>query len=76
MEVVPVATPRTPRSREPGPSKGRSRPYDDDFASYLGARQPALLRTAYLLTGSQHGAEDLVQEPFAKAYAAFGVFPQ
>lgn len=71
MEVVPVATPRTPRSHEPGKASRRSRPYDDDFASYLEARQPALLRTAYLLTGSQHGAEDLVQETMAKLYLSW-----
>ncbi len=57
-----------------GPGKDgqrKSRAYDADFASYLEARQPTLLRTAYLLTGSQHGAEDLVQETMAKLYLSW-----
>ncbi|WP_432477424.1 SigE family RNA polymerase sigma factor [Nocardioides sp. GXQ0305] len=44
---------------------------DHDFASYMHARQPGLLRTAYLLTGDQHTAEDLVQVAFAKLYLAW-----
>lgn len=31
------------------------------FDEFVAARRPALLRTAYLLTGSHHDAEDLVQ---------------
>lgn len=44
---------------------------DADFTAYLQARQAALLRTAYLLTGDQHQAEDLVQTAFAKLYLAW-----
>ncbi|MGC4112692.1 MAG: SigE family RNA polymerase sigma factor [Nocardioides sp.] len=44
---------------------------DADFASYLAARQPSLLRTAYLLTGNRHDAEDLVQTAFAKLYLSW-----
>ena len=44
---------------------------DSDFTAYLLARQGALLRTAYLLTGDQHQAEDLVQTAFAKLYLAW-----
>jgi RNA polymerase sigma-70 factor (sigma-E family) len=44
---------------------------DADFASYLAARQSSLLRTAYLLTGSRHDAEDLVQNAFAKLYLSW-----
>jgi RNA polymerase sigma-70 factor (sigma-E family) len=33
----------------------------EDFEEFVAARRPALLRTAYLLTGSSHDAEDLVQ---------------
>jgi RNA polymerase sigma-70 factor (sigma-E family) len=44
---------------------------DADFAAYLAARQPSLLRTAYLLTGNRHDAEDLVQTAFAKLYLAW-----
>lgn len=41
---------------------------DTDFAQYVAARQSGLLRTAYLLTGDQHSAEDLVQTALAKLY--------
>jgi RNA polymerase sigma-70 factor (sigma-E family) len=44
---------------------------DNDFAAYLAARQPSLLRTAYLLTGNRHDAEDLVQTAFAKLYLSW-----
>jgi RNA polymerase sigma-70 factor (sigma-E family) len=32
-----------------------------DFEEFVAARRPALLRSAYLLTGNHHDAEDLVQ---------------
>lgn len=41
---------------------------DDDFSAYLAARQPALLRTAYLLTGNRTDAEDLLQTSLANLY--------
>jgi len=44
---------------------------DQDFAAYMSARQPALLRTAYLLTGDSHTAEDVVQTALAKLYLAW-----
>jgi RNA polymerase sigma-70 factor (sigma-E family) len=44
---------------------------DAEFSSYMNARQPSLLRTAYLLTGDRHTAEDLVQTAFAKLYLAW-----
>src|SRR3954465_15045324 len=44
---------------------------DADFAAYLAARQASLLRTAYLLTGNRHDAEDLVQTAFAKLYLSW-----
>jgi len=37
------------------------------FSEYVAARGPALLRTAYLLTGDHHAAEDLVQSVLARA---------
>ena len=44
---------------------------DTDFSSYMHARQASLLRTAYLLTGDRHTAEDLVQTAFAKLYLSW-----
>lgn len=44
---------------------------DADFAAYMQARQASLLRTAYLLTGDRHTAEDLTQTAFAKLYLAW-----
>jgi RNA polymerase sigma-70 factor (sigma-E family) len=37
-----------------------------EFREYVAARQGALLRTAYLLTGHREDAEDLLQTAFAK----------
>jgi RNA polymerase sigma-70 factor (sigma-E family) len=48
-----------------------SRERDAEFAAYMTARQPSLLRTAYLLTGDRHTAEDLVQTAFAKLYLSW-----
>ena len=43
----------------------------EDFRSYVVARSPALLRTAYLLTGDRADAEDLLQTALAKTYLAW-----
>jgi RNA polymerase sigma-70 factor (sigma-E family) len=42
----------------------------DEFSEFVGIRTPALLRTAYLLTGDQHLAEDLVQDALARTHRA------
>jgi RNA polymerase sigma-70 factor (sigma-E family) len=39
-----------------------------DFRSFTTDRWPKLLKTAYLLTGHHHDAEDLVQAALARAY--------
>ncbi|MGE3379007.1 MAG: SigE family RNA polymerase sigma factor [Nocardioides sp.] len=44
---------------------------DGEFSAYMAARQGALLRTAYLLTGDLASAEDLVQTAFAKLYLSW-----
>ena len=44
---------------------------DEEFTDYLLARQPSLLRTAYLLTGDRHTAEDVLQTALAKLYLAW-----
>ncbi|HET7736517.1 MAG TPA: SigE family RNA polymerase sigma factor [Nocardioidaceae bacterium] len=38
----------------------------DDFEEFVATRRDALLRTAYLLTGNHHDAEDLVQSALIK----------
>jgi RNA polymerase sigma-70 factor (sigma-E family) len=38
----------------------------EDFEEFVAARMSALLRTAYLLTGNHHDAEDLVQTALVK----------
>jgi RNA polymerase sigma-70 factor (sigma-E family) len=45
---------------------------DEDFRGFVAARSPALLRTAYLLTGDRGLAEDLLQSALAKAYRHWG----
>ena len=39
-----------------------------EFDAFVVARSPGLLRTAFLLTGDRHGAEDLLQTALAKAW--------
>ena len=51
---------------EDAPDRARA-----DFESWMVARQGRLLRTAYLLTGDVHAAEDLVQTALAKLYLAW-----
>ena len=45
---------------------------DADFAAYLAARQASLLRTAYLLTGNRHDAEDLDADGVRQALPVVG----
>ena len=44
---------------------------DSDFSTYAGARLGALRRSAYLLCGDWHKAEDLAQTTLVKLYAAW-----
>ena len=46
-------------------------PSPDSFDAYVAARYASLLRTAYLLTGHHHDAEDLVQTTLVKAVGAW-----
>ena len=49
----------------------RAESSDAEFAAWMAARQGALARTAYLLTGSQHAAEDLVQATLTRLYLSW-----
>ena len=42
-----------------------------EYDAFVRARTPALLRSAYLLTGDQHLAEDLVQTALARTHVAW-----
>lgn len=53
------------------PTTDRAAARDAEFTAYMHARQPSLLRTAYLLTGDRHTAEDLVQTALAKLYLSW-----
>jgi len=44
---------------------------DADFSDYVAARQHALLRTAFVLTGERASAEDLLQTALAKTYLSW-----
>jgi RNA polymerase sigma-70 factor (sigma-E family) len=43
-----------------------------DFAEFVAGRSAELLRLAYVLTGDQHAAEDLLQTALTKAAARWG----
>lgn len=46
---------------------------EEDFRAFVAARSPALLRTAYLLSGGDWGlAEDLLQVALTKTYLSWG----
>jgi RNA polymerase sigma-70 factor (sigma-E family) len=44
---------------------------DHEFVQYVAARRAKLYRTAYLICGDPHRAEDLVQIALAKAYVSW-----
>ncbi|AVH57562.1 MULTISPECIES: SigE family RNA polymerase sigma factor [Streptomyces] len=46
-----------------------------DFVAYASAAWPRLVRTAHMLTGDFHEAEDLVQTTLAKVYARWQRIP-
>ena len=56
---------------ETGHMASKARAKDEEFTAYLHARQPSLLRTAYLLTGDRNHAEDVLQTSLAKLYLAW-----
>lgn len=58
----------TSRETPSMPSAERPTDRETEFAAYMSARQASLLRTAYLISGDRHTAEDLVQTALAKLY--------
>ncbi|MCX4574676.1 SigE family RNA polymerase sigma factor [Streptomyces sp. NBC_01571] len=49
----------------------RKQARDEEFQGFVVGRWPRLLRTAFLLTGEQHAAEDLVQSTLEQIYVAW-----
>lgn len=49
---------------------------DSGFAGFVRANTPALLRTAYLLTGDSSSAEELVQDTFVRLYQKWDLVEQ
>jgi len=49
----------------------RQKPSDDGFDRFMAERWPHILRSAFLLTGDRHDAEDLAQATFERACAAW-----
>lgn len=45
---------------------------DEAFADFVRARSPELLRSAWLLVGDWHGAQDLVQTALEKSWPRWG----
>ncbi|HXH80636.1 SigE family RNA polymerase sigma factor [Nocardioides sp.] len=48
-----------------------TRSIDDSFVDFVAANRTRLFRTAYLLVGDAHRAEDIVQTALTKLYAAW-----
>ncbi|TWV45539.1 SigE family RNA polymerase sigma factor [Streptomyces misionensis] len=44
---------------------------DEEFGRFMAARWPRLLRTAFLLSGERHAAEDLAQSTLERVYTAW-----
>ena len=68
MQLVAETGAATAMDREQSAARAAR---DAEFEQYMTARQPSLLRTAYLLTGDRHSAEDLVQSSLAKLYLSW-----
>jgi RNA polymerase sigma-70 factor (sigma-E family) len=45
---------------------------DEEFTAFVAAAAPRLRRTAYLMCGDWHLAQDLTQTTFARMYASWG----
>lgn len=62
----------TPRQSQPGLVEATIRESPgDEFAMFVRAKTPALLRAAFLLTGDRQFAEDLVQSALARTHRAW-----
>lgn len=62
--------------RTPIGQRGMDDAHDRAYADFVRERSHALLRSAFLLTGDQHLAEDLVQEALARTHRAWSRLEQ
>ena len=69
--ILPNPPRQTPPAHAAEDDELARAPELEGFESYVTRRHAALLRTAYLLTGDQHTAEDLVQTALARAWLAW-----
>jgi RNA polymerase sigma-70 factor (sigma-E family) len=53
------------------PMGNRKQARDEEFQGFVVGRWPRLVRTAFLLTGERHAAEDLVQTTLEQVYVAW-----
>ncbi|MFE9431868.1 SigE family RNA polymerase sigma factor [Streptomyces sp. NBC_01281] len=67
--------PQHPTVTSPVPAGGAFGADSGDFAAYATAAWPRLVRTAHMLTGDFHEAEDLVQTTLAKVYVRWRRIP-
>jgi RNA polymerase sigma-70 factor (sigma-E family) len=71
-DALSVAGPRLrDRFRHDGTGNPRVETAEDEFDSFVRARTHALLRSAYLLTGDQQLAEDLVQSALTRTHQSW-----
>lgn len=66
-----MTSPLLDAATEAGAVKRDRHDRDAEFSDYMAARQQRLLRTAYLISGDRHTAEDLVQTALAKLYLSW-----
>ena len=71
VDTTHIVVPRTHLPAQRRGSMGDRAQRDAEFSAYMEARQASLLRTAYLISGDRHTAEDLVQTALAKLYLAW-----
>ena len=54
-----------------GKAMGMARSYDEEFTAFAAAALPHLRRTAFLMSGDWHRAEDVAQDALIKVYGAW-----
>ncbi|ADG75070.1 RNA polymerase, sigma-24 subunit, ECF subfamily [Cellulomonas flavigena DSM 20109] len=72
MQLRPPPDPALPAETVPVTARASSRAgRDEEFTAFMTQAAPALLRTAWLLVGDAHRAEDLTQQALVRTYTAW-----